>query len=220
MRSPLSQAIFGACIMLVLVTAAVLGTKQSDVAFTLGVQPTTLVTPVKPKRPVCEKSVGLGEPFHTVSFFAGTNMKKGSELLVKVNSANKTVATGTLRPGYGDKQWQDVRLSTEVRADPFDVCLHNVGRRSVALFGGPDLAAPNSFLEVDGRGFHGDIALEFKGDKASRLSDVPDMLTRASRFNLAGPTLLAVVLVAVALIVPILLAAAFAASRAESDSSK
>lgn len=196
-----------------LVAILVVGLKQRDVAFNLGVQPSVGIISLKPGQHACQRNIGLGAEFDSVQVYVGTYYQRGGELQAKVISGKETVSFGTLNAGYLDNSWQDIRLTRAVTADPFDLCVYNTGRKTTALYGGPPLAAPNSFLEFREKRLDSDISLIFGGPEQSLLSKVPDMLTRASRFNLAGPTVLGVLLFGVVIAVPVLLVAAFGAAR-------
>jgi hypothetical protein len=134
----------------------------------------------------------------------------GARLEVVRSAGRARLAAGAIAPARGGAAARTARLDRAVPAgERVDVCLS--GRAALAVHGGPGGWAPASGLRVDGRpaGTDATVAL-LRAEPASLLALLPEQARRASLFRpgWVGPWTYAVLLAAVVLAVPALLAAA------------
>lgn len=159
---------------------------ERDLAFTLGVAPSTLAAELSPGTEACQRPVVVGETFTGVRFQIGTYERSGSALAVTVRPAGEPgiVARGTLQGGYPDVSEQTVRLDRAVdKGQRIAVCARNVGDRRIAIYGGPELAKRNSSVVIDRQPVATDMTLVFTRESRSALAQVPDVFERASAFR-------------------------------------
>lgn len=196
-----------------LVTAA---GDERDQAFTLGVAPGLPTPELPPGAEACQTPVAVAEPFDGVRVQVGTYKRPGAPLAVTVRTpdGDRVLAAGRVAGGYPDVSQLTASLDATVAAGQrVAVCVRNLGRRKLALYGGPELAAPGSTVEVDGRDRRTDLMLVFTRKPRSLLSQVPEVFERASLFRPVwiGPWAYWLLVTFLVLVVPALLARALAA---------
>lgn len=189
-----------------LVLAAML--HHTSRAGTLGVHAAAPVAKLNAGDTVCQRPIDVAEgaEFDVVDTSIGTYGKRGSPLLMTVDDVGgRRLASARIAGGYPDIGTQQVhraRLDATVTAPRrISVCVHNLGRRPVALYGDVDFAARGSTAYVNGRPIGFDVVLDFEGRSHSMASLVPRMLSRAALFRFAGlGTWVYVVLIALLLV--------------------
>jgi hypothetical protein len=204
--------------------AAVAGSDERTLAFTLGVEAQVPAAVAPPGGEVCQAGVHTESRFDVVRLLVGTYGRPGPELAVVVRDAasGRQLATGTLPAGAPDNRAAFARVVPAVPDERrVDVCFLNRGTRRVALYGGVPSAEPLSAARVSGRTLDYDIRLDFfRSEPRSALSLVPDMFERAALFRPPGVGawtywfLLGVVGVAVPLLLGAALARAVEAANA------
>lgn len=170
-------------VALVLVTAA---RDDRDLAFTLGVAPGLVAAELGPGGVACQTPVDVAESFDGVRLLIGTFERSGQPLAVTVRrpGGGAPIAQGRLPAGYADGAEPTVALDATTSAgERVEVCVRNLGRRRVALFGGPELAKRDSTVEIAGRDQHTDLVLVFTRGSGSALARLPDVFERASVFR-------------------------------------
>lgn len=214
---------FLAVALLALVVAAVLGAReQRTLAFTLGVPSFGTVATLAPGQQVCQEPIPPGDAFDAIDLQAGTPNRPVGPLAVTVVRADgrTPLGHGTLPAAAAGGQLRTVTVGRVDTQDAIAVCIRNAGRRSVAVGDGPDLSARTSSAQLDGRPIGADIQLVFRRHEArSTLALLPQALDRAALFRAGwiGPWLYWLLLAAVAIVVPALLARSLARA-ASSDS--
>jgi hypothetical protein len=198
---------------------------ERDFAFTLGVAPAGIAALLAPGEEACQWPVEAVERFDGVRTPVGTNRRPGPAVAVTVRRgpARETLARGRIAGGYPD--FEDQRFALDRAVEPGQsvaVCMRNVGRRDIALFGQPDEAKSDTAATVDGRDAGTDMALVFTRPSRSVLAAVPDAFERAALFRPAWVgawtwwSLLALALA----VVPALLALALRGAFAEADADR
>ena len=210
MRRPLLVLLAG-CVLALLVVALAAAGDERGLAYSTGARPERVLAVAAPGREVCQRGLEAAGDFDSVELLVGTYGRPGPPMAVEVRDAGRAtpVAAGTLT-GAADNQAARVRVEPEVsRGRRIDVCVRT-GERRVALYGGTEsdlvttvTAGPNAV--------GGDLRLSLRrSEPDSALALVPDILRRAALFRpgIAGVWAFWVLLSAVALGVPALLAAA------------
>lgn len=221
MRSRGAAAFAASAAIGILGVALVAGSDERDLAFTLGVAPSTEAARLVPDAVACQKPIDVSEPFTGVRFRLGPARRPTPplELTVQRLPARATVARGTLVGAQRGLSEQSIAIDRTVAAGQrVAVCLRNTGTRPVALLGNAELAARTSYAEVDGERKATDLALVFTRDSRSALAQIPEMFERAALFRPAwvGAWTFWLLAALVLLAVPALLARAVAgASRDE-----
>ncbi len=169
--------------------------KRSDHAFSLNVPPSAVALELGVGDEVCQGpiDVPIGGGFDAARLKVGTVGRPGQPLRATLRDrSGRTVGTGTARGGYADNATPTLPLGDRLLdGTGFELCLENVGSRSVHLYGsGGD---PNPTTELTGQpGLDGvDLALTFHRPQRSLLASTGDILERATLFR--TPRLSAVV---------------------------
>jgi hypothetical protein len=176
----------------VVALAVVAARDQRDLAFTLGVAPGLVAAELGPREAACQVPVPVATEFDGVTAQFGTYHRPGPPVAVSVETfeGGRSLASGRLPGGYPDFSRQRVPLDATVAAgERVAVCVHNLGRRKLALYGGPELARRGSTVEIDGRDQGTDLTLFFTTDSRSAAALLPEVFDRASLFRPAwvGP---------------------------------
>lgn len=199
-----------------LVTGA---TRESPLAFTLGVAPSGPSLVLAPGQVACQAPIDVpeGAGFDAVTAPVGTYRRSGPALTVTVRElpGGAPLARGTLPGGYADisaqQPVQRIRLSGTVPgASTVAVCIANRGARRAAVYGNADVAAPTSTLTKDGKPAGADLSLRFERRPQSVLSQFGRIADRAALFRpgWVGAWTYWLLAALVALGVPVLLALA------------
>jgi hypothetical protein len=174
--------------LIALIAVAVV--KRTSTAFTLGVVSTAPVVTLQAGQEACQLPIDVpsGGSFDRVAFRLGTfGAAHGPRLQVAVRDlAGTALARGTLSAGYPDittRPVERVRLNRKVEPGRISVCLIDLERRKVAVYGGADAAARTSTAFVDGQPVSSDLELVFERDGRSLAALVPDMFRRAALFG-------------------------------------
>jgi hypothetical protein len=191
-------------------------TDDREVAFTLGVRPTAVAAVLEPGRQVCQRPIDAAGDARHVRVRIGTNGAPGPRLGVRARAAGGGSASGVVPAGYGDLSSPRAHLDRELRdGDRIEVCLANLGKRRVTVYGGPAQAARPSAAYEGGRRLATDIALVFEREHdRSALALVPAALERSVLFKPGwlDQRLLGAVILAFMVGVPLLLAGALRAA--------
>lgn len=209
-------AIGAVCALAVAAVALAAGSDDRPLAFDLGVHTSIVAVALDPGREQCEVGVHVPVGFSAARLTLGTYGRPGPPLAVVVRDTftRRPLARGGLPAGSADGAAAAVRVTPAVaRGRLVDVCVRNAGPGRVALYGGPPRDAQLSAIgSPAGRpGPRADIALDFlRAKPRSALSLVPDVFERAAVFRpgFVGSWTFWLLLVAVALGLPLLLAAA------------
>jgi hypothetical protein len=227
MRKPsiVGLAVVAAGIAGLLITAAL---RETPLAFTLGVASAGPIAPLEPRQEVCQRpiDVAAGADFDRVVLQVGTYGLPGSRLRLTVKDMNgRRVANGSLPEGYADvsrQPLQRIRLDRRVSTPRVEVCIRDEGRRRVALYGNADLSARDTSAFQNGRPLGADLMLWFERQPRSLASVLPHMVERAQlfRFPWLGVWAYVVLIPALAVAAPRLLARAIAAAAEESPDAR
>lgn len=196
---------------------AVAASDKRELAFTLGVVPTTVAAELAPGAQACQTPIAVPEEFARVRLQVGTYRRAGQPLEVTVRSAGskRVLGRGRLPGGYADVTEQTASVG-EVRAGQrISVCVRNAGTRRIALYGNSDVAVQPSRATVQGREPGTDLTLVFLSEQPrSMLSRLPEVFEHASLFRpgWVGPWLFWLLTAATLVGVPLLLARALADS--------
>jgi hypothetical protein len=207
-------------VALVLAGLAVAASAQEKrLAFTLGVSPDDEVVTLTGAREACQQPIDVAAPFDVVSFpLAVEEGEPSPPLAVEVRSLphRRPLGRGRLPGGSADDaSWNEVAVGRVAAGRRVAVCLLPLGEGSVGLYGGPSQAARTSTVTVSGERRPRDLTLVFLTERPrATLSLVPDMLERAAlwRPRPVSPALLGVLLAGVAVLAPLLLGRALAAT--------
>lgn len=217
-RAPL--LLLAACAVALAVLAVVAARDERDLAFSTNARAERVLAVATAEREVCQRNLEAAGDFDTVELLIGTYGRPGPPLRVEVRDGrDEPLAAGTLPAGAPDNRAARVRVEPEVRRGPrVDVCVRTAERR-VALYGGPesDLATTAT---AGPRQVGGDLRMSFRrSEPESVLALVPDMLRRAALFRpeAVGAWAFWVLLVALGVGVPALLAAALRGSAADGE---
>lgn len=173
--------VFAAGVVGLLATGAL---DERRLAFTLGVQPTQVAAVVEPQQTACQGPIDVPAGAGSVRFPVGTFARPGPALEVQVRTATGVAGRATVAPGYGDNTTVAASAGGIEAGRRVALCVHNSGRRKVALYGGAPQAARTSFAVVDGRPAGSDLTLVFeRSHERSMLSALPDALERATLFH-------------------------------------
>ena len=198
-------------------------TENRTLAFTLGVQPTQVATVLRPGAEACQAPIDVAESASSVLFPVGTYGLSAPELDVTVrNAANgRQLSRRRIPGGYLYDTTVRAPISGLRKERVIALCVRNLGRSRLALYGGPQQAARTSGLELDGKPTGTDMALVFRrAEPASMASLLPEALDRASLFKAGWVTegLLTGVGVVFLIGVPLVLALALRAALRDSPS--
>jgi hypothetical protein len=199
---------------LLVVTLAL--TRDTTLAFTLGVTNVAPFVRVEPGQTACQRpiSVPTGGAFDRIAFTLGTYRRTGPPVDVTVRDAGgRVVARGRLAGGYPDITAQprhSVSVGRVGGGDGLAVCLANGGEHSVAIYGNADAASRTSSAYLGPRPLGVDLNLVFERESRSLATLLPRMLDRASLFRprVTGPWVYVFLAFLVVVLVPALLASA------------
>lgn len=185
MRSRAAVVLLATVATGVLCLALVARSDDRELAFTLGVTPSSVVVNPAPDAEVCQLPIEVAEPF------TGVDVKLESsppgpplELVVLGLPGRTPLARGRLDGGYRGISELSVALDRTVAADQrVAVCLRNRGKDRVVIFGNYELASRTSHLELNGKREPTDLGLVFTREPRSALSQVPEIFQRASLFR-------------------------------------
>ncbi len=207
-----AMALFGIALAGLLALTAVAAGEKRDLAFSLPVGAVGPTAKIWPGETACQRPITAQEDFEAVQLQVGSGRR--AELSVAAvplpDGGPRLAATRiAFPPGRSDVT---VELGRTVPQEArFALCMRNVGQGVVALYGARARADDGSAVYQGGRRENADLALVFLRDESrSVLSQVPDIFQRAALFRpgLVGAWTFWVMLIAVALGVPALLAAA------------
>jgi hypothetical protein len=206
------------CAVALAVLALAAARDERGVAFSLNAESERVLAVATVEREVCQRDVGVGGDFDTVELLVGTYGRPGPPLVVSVRDADSgaAVASGRLPAGAVDNRAARVRVAPEVaRGRSVDVCVRAAARR-VALYGGAQQSDLVTTAFVDGRALEGDLRMAFRrSEPRSALALAPEVFRRAALFrpDPVGPWAFWVLLGAVAIGLPALLAGALVRAR-------
>ena len=192
---------------------------KRDLAFTIGVVPSTPAVRLAPERMVCQGPIVVSEEFDRVGLKAGTPGAPGSPLTVSVVTlAGDPIATGHIEGGYAYPTEQSAEVGRVAAGQRISVCVANAGTEKVDVYGNAGVAALTSQALLNGRKpLDADLTLVFlHGERRSMLSQLGDVFDRASVFRpgWVGAWTFWLLTAAVLIGVPLLLARALAESEA------
>jgi hypothetical protein len=214
----------GAAVLLVLAGAGLVAlaltaaTDKRDLAFTLGVVPSSVAAHVRPGAQICQVSIAAPADFTRVRLRAGGGLAPGPPLALTVldNQSHVVLGHGRVPGGYRDPTDQSAEVGRVAGEQRIAVCVRNLGARRVTIYGNTGAAAPTSRAYVDNRGVGVDLTLVFlRSRPRSMLATLPHAFERASVFRpgWVGPWLYWLLAAAVLLGIPVLLARALSASE-------
>jgi len=192
---------------------------KRDLAFTIGVVPSTPAVRLAPEQMVCQGPIVVSEEFDRVGLKAGTPGAPGSPLAISVVTlAGDPIARGRVQGGYAYPTEQSAEVGRVAAGRRVSVCVANEGSERVDVYGNADVAALTSQALLNGRRpLNTDLTLVFLHDeRRSMLSQLGDVFERASVFRpgWVGAWTFWLLTVAVLIGVPLLLARALAESEA------
>jgi hypothetical protein len=188
-----------------------------ELAFTIGVVPTTPAATLAPGETVCQSPISVSEAFSRVGLRTGGPRGEGQPLAVSVRAAGATriLGEGRLGGGFPDQANLTTAVGPVAAGQRIALCVRNTGNRAAIVYGNAAGAAPPSEARQGGRTLDTDLAVVFlKERERSMLSELPDVFERASLFRpgWVGPWTFWALSVLVLLGVPLLLARALRAS--------
>lgn len=193
------------------------GLDRRDLAFTNGVPIVRVAAALQPAETICQTNVEVRERFSSFELVPRWLKRPGPPLQVRVSErpSGATIASIAVRGGYPDNRPLRLRLGAPLAPGRrIDVCLFNRGEVRLGLEGGKGESAPTSPLTINGaRNEYWALSLRFLREPArSVLSRLPTMFERAALFRprWVGPWTFWLLLIAVAIGVPLLLARALA----------
>jgi hypothetical protein len=191
---------------------------KRDLAFTIGVVPSTPAVRLAPERMVCQGPIVVSEEFDRVGLKAGTPGAPGSPLTVSVVTLEGApIASGRIEGGYAYPTEQSAEVGRVAAGQRVSVCIANDGDERVDVYGNAGVAALTSQALLNGRRpLDTDLTLVFlHSDRRSMLSQLGGVFERASVFRpgWVGAWTFWVLSAAVLIGVPLLLARALAESE-------
>jgi hypothetical protein len=191
---------------------------KRDLAFTLGVVPSTPAVRLAPERMVCQGPIVVSEEFDRIGLKAGSPGAPGSPLTISVVTlAGNPIASGRIQGGYAYPTEQSAEVGRVAAGRRVSVCVHNDGTERVDVYGNAGVAALTSQALLNGRRpLDTDLTLVFLHDeRRSMLSQLSDVFQRASVFRpgWVGAWTFWVLTAAVLIGVPLLLARALSESE-------
>ncbi len=153
-------------------------------AFTLGVQPAQVAAVLQPGQTVCQEPIDVPADARTVRFSVGTFGAPGPQLQVLTRTSGAIAGRDSVRAGYGDRATVAASPRGIVAGRRIELCVRNVGRRQVTIWGGVAGAARTSTARVDGHDAGTDLTLVFeRGESRSMLAAMGDVFERAALFH-------------------------------------
>ncbi|HVW17537.1 MAG TPA: hypothetical protein VHB30_04765 [Solirubrobacteraceae bacterium] len=173
---------------------ATLAFGSDDRAFMLGAPVNKVAVRIPGGETFCERgvTVPIGGAFRVVRLQLGTYHRPGPPFELTVVAGGRRLAGVRVAGGYPDitdaRPKRDLRLDRAVAAGQrVDLCVHDLGRHSLALYGSGGAGSPTAYGELAGRPTHTDMYVDFFGGcDRSRLSRLPVTLRRAGLFKWQG----------------------------------
>jgi hypothetical protein len=202
-------------LLAVVVTAA---RDRRDLAFTIGVAPTAAAATLAPGETVCQTPISVSESFSRVRLTTGGPGGAGEPLAVSVRASDggRLLGRSELPGRFPDRADLTATVGPVAAGQKVAVCARNAGDRPAIVYGNATAAHPPSEAMRGERPLGTDLAVVFlKADDRSMLSELPDVLGRASLFRpgWVGTWTFWALAAAALLGVPLLLAGALAATR-------
>jgi hypothetical protein len=208
--------LIGIATLAVIGLIATMATDERGLAFTLGVRPTQVATVLKAGGEACQRPIDVSADADSVEFQVGTFHRPGPPIEVAVRNASGSIGNARAPGGYHDNSRQRVRVGEIKNGERIAVCIRNLGRSRLALYGGPFQAARTSALFLDGRPQAADMTLIFHREPSqSMLTLLPNVFERAALFHpgWVGAWLFWLLAAAVACGVPVLLGLAMSSAE-------
>lgn len=207
MRSSL-LALLGVVVVGVVAILFIGAVKGDRVAQTLGVAPVGPIAQLSAGDELCQRPIVLASDLDAVRFTLDTTAKPTPPVTVTLRSLSdrRVFGSGRLEAGYDVRDRQTVRVGHVAAGPDTQLCFRNEGPARVSLYGDdlnasgctpaggrtgtrcvpgtirPTLSTSAPF--VDGMPLGSDVSAVFVRDESrSLLSQVPDMLRRASLFR-------------------------------------
>jgi hypothetical protein len=136
---------------------------------------------------ICQRPIDVPETFERVSFQVGTYRRPGTPLraIVRDAATNRPIAAAYVSGGYPDVSTLLAKLPRAVEeGQTVAVCVRNLGKRRIALYGNATASNRTSNAYVNGRDTGSDMAFVFwRSEAASLLALTPDIIDHASVFH-------------------------------------
>lgn len=223
-RAWLLPPLVAAATLIVLVLAG-LAIERRD-AFTLGVSPLAPALTLDRGGEACQGPIDVPEPFARVRLWAaGAASATRPPLEVRVVRAAGAGPLGSGRVGRGGRPPgpATVAVGRVPAGQSVQVCARNRGGTQLVLYGSNSLGSRSSNTTIAGEPIEVDLALVFERPQPEPLlAALPRMVERAALFHggFAGPWLYWILLAAVVIGLPLLLARAVRAAAAEGEDSR
>jgi hypothetical protein len=159
---------------------------KRDLAFTIGVVPTTPAAKLRPGATVCQTNITVPTAFTRVQLRAGSPGGPGQPLGITVRGfpSNRARTHGSLAGGYPYTTEQSVPVGHVAAGQRISVCVTNRGSRRVEIWGNSGAASLPSSAYIGARLQGTDLTLVFLTDgRRSMLAQLPDVFERASVFR-------------------------------------
>jgi hypothetical protein len=208
---------FAAAIALAIAGLAVtMASDDRPEAFTLGVVPREVAAVLRSGEQVCQLPINVPADAAAAGLQIGTYRHPGQPLELTVRSRSGVSGRARLKGGYPDNSKQRARVGGIGAGQRISLCVRNLGRRRVALYGGTAGAARRTAAFLEGKYQPTDLTLVFyRQSPRSALAAVPDVFERASLFHATwiDSWLLWVMAAVVVIGVPLVLVRALAAAQ-------
>jgi len=159
---------------------------KRDLAFTIGVVPTTPAAKLRPGQTVCQTNITVPTAFTRVRVRAGSPGGPGQPLAIGVRRfpSNRSLTSGRLAGGYPYATELSARVGRVAAGQRISVCLTNAGQRREEVWGNSSVASLPTQAWLGRRVLPTDVTLVFLTDGSrSMLSQLPDVFDRASVFR-------------------------------------
>jgi len=164
-----------------LATAA---TDRRELAFTLGVAPAKVAATLPSGSEVCQGPIDVPTGFDRVVFPASTAGTADSVRVTIRGESGRTLVASATAPMVRPGPKQTVALDSVPSGERVSVCLRNLGREPLTLYGGGVGAARSEASTSGGKPLDADLSLAFeRGSSKSMLSDLPATFERATAFH-------------------------------------
>lgn len=163
---------------------------RNPIAFTSGATNGGPVVALSPNSQACQKPITVPETggFDTVRFSVSTSPPP-SPLAVSVMdlTTGKVIGVGGLRGNYRgvpQQLYQHVTINNKVGANKtVAVCIHNIGRRNVALYGSTVPSPYSSAAFLNGQPARVNLSLAFERTSQPHAALLPTMFERMALFH-------------------------------------
>lgn len=191
---------------------------RRDLAFTIGVVPSVAAATLAPGQTVCQTPISVSESFSRIGLTTGGPSGAGEPLAISVRAADgePLLGSGEIPGRFPDRADLTTAVGPVAAGQKVAVCARNTGDGPAIVYGNASGAAPPSQAEQGSRTLQSDLTVVFLEDEdRSILSELPDMLERASLFRpgWVGPWTFWVLAAGALLGVPLLLARALAGAE-------